>query len=242
MLWWTFNVRIDVPVDGIHQWPFRVDAIAKYIMKHQPDVIAMQEANIRMMSELMKLITGYRVLGEPRDQSGELSALLIKEETVQVIDEKTIWLTESPEVYSVIEGSYFPRIATIATLRIEGQTMVGVCTHLDYGLERVRMKQAQYLLDNLSSMDEPMIVLGDFNDPYPSKIITMFENEGFRMSYQPQQPFGTFHGFEGKKEGETIDYILVRGNLVVASSHVDYDTIEPIMLSDHFPVSALLHR
>ena len=51
----TFNVRIDVPVDGDNQWRFRIPSVKAMIEKHQPDILMLQETTPAMLKDLEKI-------------------------------------------------------------------------------------------------------------------------------------------------------------------------------------------
>ena len=94
--------------------------------------------------------------------------------------------------------------------------------------------------------DVPTVLLGDFNatpaqDCYGvfTKKDESFLQKGPLFKNAAGKPFvGTYHGFEGRTDGDHIDWILYRGHISPVSYDVVASRFEGVYPSDHFPVYA----
>lgn len=235
----TFNVRIDVEFDQNNRWTYRYHSIADYIKKELPLILGIQEANQQMMDDLMPLLPMYEYVGMPRSVGNEYSCILFLKEKVKVLSQHTIWLSETPDVSSKIEGSFFPRIATFGHFEIEGKQYCFINTHLDYAGEAVCLKQMEVLLQEASYHDDYKVLMGDFNVTPSSKIHTILENQGWVLPYDQAMLYqSTFHNFEGIVVGQPIDYIYLDPTIEYTNVYIDQKTVKPLHLSDHYPVIA----
>lgn len=231
----TFNVRIDVEVDKENNWKFRYQKIAEYINQENPHVIGMQEANIPMLDDLKPFLKNYQVIGEPRNKGGETTAIWIRKD-VPFTDERTIFLTSTPNVPSVIEGSAFPRIATFIRISDDKGEFLLVNTHLDYLLDDVKKRQMEHLLDTLP-VDERIVLMGDFNQGPNGPVHQLLEQHHFISTYQKDElGKASFHAFTGETKGEPIDFIYVKGFTNIPIAEIDQECEKDFFLSDHYPV------
>ena len=68
---------------------------------HDADVIGVQEALYGMLADLDTLLPEYSRIGVGRTDgkmSGEFSAILYKRDRLEVLENKTFWLSPTPEV------------------------------------------------------------------------------------------------------------------------------------------------
>jgi len=129
----TFNIRIDVPVDKKNQWEYRKNAVVEYIKKENPDFIGFQEPTLHMIHFLSEELNEYKIIGSPRDSSGESTPIFYKYNQFQLQEEKTVWLTNTPFTPSKDVESFFPRIATYGIFKQNNAIPFIICnTHLDY--------------------------------------------------------------------------------------------------------------
>jgi len=231
----TFNVRIDVEVDQENNWKYRVKKIAEYINQENPHVIGMQEANIPMLEDLKPLLKEYQVIGEPRNKGGETTAIWIRKD-VPFTDEQTIFLTSTPNVPSVIEGSAFPRIATSIRISDDRGEFLLVNTHLDYLRDDVKKRQMEHLLDTLPD-NTRIVLMGDFNQGPNGAVQQLLEQHHFTSTYQKDElGKASFHAFKGDTKGVPIDFIYVKGFSNIPIAKIDQTCEKDFFLSDHYPV------
>ncbi|MBU0997734.1 MAG: endonuclease/exonuclease/phosphatase family protein [Firmicutes bacterium] len=237
----TFNVRIDVPVDKENGWPYRKQAISEYIKKELPVVLGIQEANQHMLDELMSFLPMYQFIGLPREEGTEYSAILYLKTKAKCLKTDTIWLSDTPRRTSKFQESAFPRIATMGRFEIQGKTYDFINTHLDYLSVEVAFKQMKVLVNELNNLSDSSVLMGDFNCP-PHSIVDLFLREnGWILPYDETiNKQASFHAFTKNTTGSPIDFIYGRKKIRFHQVFIDQSTTDPICLSDHYPVLAII--
>ena len=157
----------------------RTARVIAAIRQSNPDILGVQEATPQWMNILRAALPEYTSAGIGREggDKGEYSAIFAKNERFDLLAEDTRWLTDTPEVFSFVEGSLCPRVYTWAKLYDkENKTeLYHINTHLDHGPEEVRMVQAHFLYDFIETLDAPVSVTGDFNyDERTSEVYKYF--------------------------------------------------------------------
>lgn len=243
----SFNIRIDVAVDGKHAWPYRKHHVLSFINNQKPDILGIQEAGPHMVAFLHEdLKKDYHMFTQPRDAHGESTPLFIRKHLFKVIKADTIWLTDTPHVLSVVDGSNHPRIATYAILKTQQHDVLAIFnTHLDYTGDQTTLKQVKYLQTYIKHLEEEYcfktIILGDFNS-YPESQTVSFLSERYQSCFNAQQsPSLTFHGFSHHKDGKPIDYIFFDSSLKYQQTTIHHHTEDDMFLSDHYPISTIIH-
>ena len=142
------------------------------LAKYDPDIIGTQETTRKWYNIFnTQLKDEYGLVGCSRDgrnaTSGEWSAILYRLERFELLDSDTFWLSDTPEVTSVVPGSLCNRICTWALLKDKqtGKTILMANTHLDHGTDEVRDAQSMILINYLSRKFSkyPFFITGDFN-------------------------------------------------------------------------------
>jgi endonuclease/exonuclease/phosphatase family metal-dependent hydrolase len=234
----TFNVRIDVPVDKQNQWDYRKKAVVQYIKNENPDFVGFQEPTFHMIEFLSEELKEYKRIGISRDSSGESTPIFYKFREFQLLEEKTVWLTDTPLVPSKDLESFFPRIATYGIFRHNESKPFVLCnTHLDYASEMIQEKQMKVLVSLLETFSLRTVILGDFNATSEKNVHLFLKNQMYNHTYNSSQlQQATFHNFQGTLLGNPIDYIYLSKGWELKSCIIDHLTLEPTMLSDHYPV------
>ena len=159
----SFNVRVghSVSMQG---------SASKLLKTYMPDLIGVQEADSEWMGALTGRMgkNGYAAVGIGRDSegTGERTAIFYRKDKFELIDHKTMWLTDTPDEVSKVEGSESRRIVTVATFKrlSDGKEFAYANTHLDNSTEAVREVQMRYLDQHIKSFtDPPFMGTGDFN-------------------------------------------------------------------------------
>ena len=159
----SFNVRVghSVSMQG---------SVSKLIKTYMPDLLGVQEADSEWMGALTGRMgkNGYAAVGIGRDSdgTGERTAIFYRKDKFELIDHKTMWLTDTPDEVSKVEGSECNRIVTVAIFKRlgDGKEFAYANTHLDHSKESVRELQMRYLDQHIKSFtDLPFMVTGDFN-------------------------------------------------------------------------------
>lgn len=145
-------------------------SVSKLLKTYMPDLLGVQEADSEWMGALTGRMgkNGYAAVGIGRDSDGkgERTAIFYRKDKFELIDHKTMWLTDTPDEVSKVEGSESRRIVTVATFKrlSDGKEFAYANTHLDNSTEAVREVQMRYLDQHIKSFtDIPFMVTGDFN-------------------------------------------------------------------------------
>jgi len=248
----TINLRHELADDGPDNWPRRKHRTARLILDHSADLLGTQEGRQPQIRDLEQLIPDY-VLSEAHrqwDPERMYPCLFYRSGRFNVLKSGDFWLSKTPHKHATKSwGSAFPRLATWALLQTipEGIELYACVTHLDHISAEARLGQTGVLIDELDRIagdKAPIILTGDFNDlPDSGAYLRLTGTEGrFRDVWadckRPEEGFDTWHGFTGKGQRGRIDWVLVRGSVVVLNIRILRDTYEGRYPSDHFPVQA----
>ena len=267
----SFNVRIDAVV-GTQKTDYdsvsaRSELMLKHIADADPDILCMQEWTITHEGTIWKTLREtYSKVGEKRELAlnAESNVILFKTERFELVETKTFWLSDTPDVESEKDpetglypwGSEYPRICTTAVLRdvISGKTFRVSNTHLDITPEAAG-KQRKMLVDFTANSAEPAILCGDFNfnalSPlYLYCINTLNDCRTADLNSTTTASYNGYNLFENTQDqvldkdgnvkdgyGYPIDQIFVKRNSFTIHS---YDVLNYLIdgkfSSDHFPL------
>ena len=244
----SFNVRCKSDPEGsINN---RSKIVTAIIDQYAPDSFGVQEANAKWLRIIKRhLGDKYAFVGQPRDKYGpysEYSAVFYLKDKYNLIDEGTIWLSETPEVkYTKSFDSACYRIATWAVLEDKetGKRYTHMNTHLDHVLESTRDGQAGVLLTKLDELlaQGNVIVTGDFN-AYPHedvyKRMTAVTNDVALIAKNADSGI-TYHNYGKKEEGKgAIDFIFASKDVKADTYKIIRNTVKDMYPSDHYPIVA----
>ena len=244
----SFNVRCKSDPEGsINN---RSKIVTAIIDQYAPDSFGVQEATAKWMRILKKEFGDkYGCVGKARDYFGpfsEYSAVFYLKDKYKLIDEGTIWLSETPEKKSKSFNSACYRITTWAVLEDKetGKRYTHMNTHLDHVLESTRDGQAGVLLTKLEELQAQgnVIVTGDFN-AYPhedvyKRMIAVTDDVAF--SAKTADEGITYHAYGKKKEeGQgAIDFIFTSKGVKADTYKIIRNTVMDMYPSDHYPIVA----
>lgn len=242
----SYNIRLDTEVDGVNQWKHRSDRVVSLIQANTPDFLGVQEALDNQVEYLQRMLPDYAMAGVGRDdgkERGEYSAIFYRKSEFELIQQKTFWLSETPELPG--SKSWDAAITRIVTwIRVKdkttGKTFTLVNTHFDHVGTEARAQSARMIKNVFKNIAEPLIITGDFNcEPGTAPYRMLTSSEDFKLSdSRPlENQSGTFCGFEvGKMECRIIDYVFHSPEWKVINYQV-IDTNNGIYYpSDHLPV------
>jgi endonuclease/exonuclease/phosphatase family metal-dependent hydrolase len=249
----TFNLRYDNACDGINSLSNRIGKIVHIMKQEQPDIIGTQELLPTMISDLAKRLPNYDWFGKPRRSNDEHSAIFFRKDLVQVINNGTFWLSETP----LIEGSTswnssLPRICTWGEFHcLDYPYKFRVFnTHLDHMSKEARLKGVMGIKQYMDTLNReehlPLVLMGDFN-AYPNSEEVRFwqDDNHFTSVYstmdRDETLRKTFHDFEGGYQGEPIDYIFVSKTIQIKSGSILDSKVDNMYPSDHYPVCARIN-
>lgn len=249
----TFNIRYGTAPDGDNAWPKRSGLVVEVIRDLRPAVLGIQEALAFQLDEISEALS-LRVIGVGRDdgiREGEFAAILVDPSRLDVLDHDTFWFSDTPETPgSTSWGNRVTRICTWARLRdrASGRSFYLFNLHWDHESQPSRERSAGLLLERIATRDhpdDPVIVTGDFNagemNPAFRALVdatTVGLRDTFRERHPDARRVGTFNGFEGQRDGDKIDAILVSEGWCVAEADIVRIARGGRFPSDHFPVTA----
>lgn len=172
----------------------------------------------------------WSYLGVGRDdgkENGEYSPVLYQTEVFRPVDNKTVWLSPTPDTPSKGWDAGSIRILTVGIFeyRQTSQRFVTANTHLDNAGSRSRLESIRIILRTLQSFHEhwnvrghlPIFLTGDFNSLPTDEAYMEMKNSGYMLdlhdAIHTQDRYGekfTFTGFEPSKhkdEQGRIDFI-----------------------------------
>lgn len=249
----TFNIRYGTAPDGENVWPNRRELVVEVIRDLRPAVLGVQEALAFQLDEISEALS-LEVIGVGRDdgvREGEFAAVLVDPSRLDVLEQDTFWFSDTPETPgSTSWGNRITRICTWARLRdrVSGQSFYLFNLHWDHESQPSRERSARLLLERIAARDhpdEPVIVTGDFNagETNPAfRALVDAPAAGLRDTFRELHPdarrVGTFNGFEGQRDGDKIDAILVSEGWCVDEADIVRIARGGRYPSDHFPVRA----
>ncbi|MFW6171162.1 MAG: endonuclease/exonuclease/phosphatase family protein [Planctomycetota bacterium] len=248
----TFNIRYNNPQDGENAWPHRKDMVAD-IIGEGADIACLQEARLEQIQDLEQRLPGFKWYGVGRDdgkQSGEFCPIFYRHDRYDLLDQKTLWLSETPDVAG--SKSWDTAITRLVTLvqfsdkRTDTAFWV-LNTHFDHIGVEARKNSARLIRESFGRLAprQPVIVAGDFNctpKAAPYAIMTAPE-PGPKMidsrtisQRSPTGPNSTWCGFREVKPGRRIDFIFVSPGIKVQRHRTIDEKTNGRFPSDHLPV------
>jgi endonuclease/exonuclease/phosphatase family metal-dependent hydrolase len=234
----SLNIRIDVPVDGEHQWAYRLPTILAYIRDQKPDVCLFQEVNESMFLQLQEGLKDYKTdyVGRDSNRKGEACPIFFNRDLFELKKSDTIWLSHTPRTPgSMDQEEGFPRIAQYALLKTKNDFFLQVInTHLAYRSTRNQDLNLKVLFDFVLHLDQshPVIIGGDFNMP-KSKIVN-YKPRDYEFSGR-DNPLFTYHEFQGGLGLRQIDHLMTH-RLKEENFIIDQAPYLGRHLSDHYPI------
>jgi len=251
----SFNVRVPCDPEP-NDWPNRKVRLVKDLARLQYDIFGAQEAVPMQIADIEA--AGYARLGHGRNQdlSGEASPVFYRADRFEPRENKTIWLSETPDVFSIDYESTLPRIATYVLFRDRrtGREFLFANVHLQHQkIIECRAKQITVLLKHLEKYlagGVPVILTGDFNAPPDEPAYQLTAERLHDASKISQTPPAlaegrTFHGYKPVRPETSrnlpIDYIFVSDQVTVLSyESVNNFDAAGLASSDHYPQKALI--
>jgi endonuclease/exonuclease/phosphatase family metal-dependent hydrolase len=221
----------------------------------QPDVFGTQEGLYRQLKDLAADLPAFDWIGTGRDggSRGEFMAVFYRRDRLEPLEFDHFWLSDTPEVVgSSTWGNTNRRMVTWVRFRDRrvGTEFYFWNTHLDHALQPAREKGATLIRDRVNALKTqlPVLLVGDFNanagaNPAYDLLVQEggFRDTWFLAAERGNAEFNSFNGFNApRKQGQRIDWILLRGDAEVARSEVVTFEQGGQVPSDHYPVMARL--
>lgn len=233
----SFNIRYG-------EWGIgRQDLVFQLIEQEDPDIFGVQEANPQWVNTLnSRLIyegSKYGMSGEGRDynKGGERTFVFYKKDKFNLLETKTLWLSDTPEVYSRYPDAD-DRILTYQLLerKADGQIFLHLNTHLCLTVAG-RLDQARMItswIEENFGNKYPVIITGDFNCNASSEEFSIFTDAGYEVTNTYGESTRTYQGYNDNPEaGDIIDFIFVNNMIRPISYKVCQGKINDQWISDH---------
>lgn len=244
----TYNIRFQTENDGENSWSKRKNHLTKQIKFYEPAILGVQEAVLSQLKHFENEMDNYKYIGVGRDdgkEAGEFSAIFYDLREVDILDEGTFWLSETPGEVSVGWDAAMERVCTYGKFRekTSGKAFWVFNTHFDHRGEKARENSSKLIYEKISELNTenlPVILMGDLNlEPDASGIKFLSEkmNDSKKVADLDFGPEGTFNAYEfNKPVKRRIDYIFTSDDLKVVKYAVLSDSWELKYPSDHLPV------
>jgi endonuclease/exonuclease/phosphatase family metal-dependent hydrolase len=245
----TYNVRFDNPNDIGNLWKDRAPHLINLIKFHQMDIIGTQEGMYHQLEEIKNGL-GYPYVGVGRDKGGkegEFSAVFYNPEKINVLDQNTFWLSETPENPSKGWDAALNRVCTWVKFESkEGKKFYVFNVHYDHIGQKAREESSKLVIRKIKEINTenlPVVFMGDFNvmpdNPAYQTVLNNSDMKDSRLISKTPSigNQGTFNGFNWEKIPEgIIDHIFVSPNITVFRHGILTDNYGMKYPSDHFPV------
>jgi endonuclease/exonuclease/phosphatase family metal-dependent hydrolase len=246
----TCNIRCGNCEDSssVNHWSKRKFLVAHLIRNNNPDLIGLQEAEQFQIKDLVKLLDDCNWYGLGREdgkEKGEAAAILYRKNRFLLEEQKTLWLSETPDIVSKGWDAALNRTVSIIKLKElkSGKEFYFSNTHFDHIGEIAKTESSKLIINEIEKVSSkyPVILTGDFNYTSSSagyKIITSKLFDAMMISKQESKGGNiTFNGF-GKdiQPDNKIDFIFVNNNVSALTHLIDTTNYNGLYPSDHYPV------
>ena len=238
-----------------NSWPERRPLMRDVIRSISPDLLGTQEGLHAQLKDIATDLPEYNWIGRGRDggDRGEFMAIFYRKARLEPLSTNHFWLSDTPEVVaSTTWGNSNRRMVTSVKFRDRqtGGEFYFFNTHFDHQVQLAREKSATLVRSRVAALSTnlPIILGGDFNSDAGNnkayEILTagdFFKDSWLTTPNRKGVGFGTFNGFDSMPiNGERIDWILTRGDVVVESAEIVTNKPQGQWASDHFPIVAHL--
>jgi endonuclease/exonuclease/phosphatase family metal-dependent hydrolase len=249
----TFNIRFENDRDGQNAWVYRRDLVIQLIERYAPDVLGTQEGRWAQLLFLRDHLPGYALNAPDRtiDSTCQYPTLFIKTKTFAMLGGEEFWLSKTPHIHrSKNWDSAFPRMinGVLVADRKSGEKIWIAVTHLDHKGVTARREQAGIIADWVQSRENPVLLMGDFNDVPGSavhqrllKTETGLVDTWEVLGKEEGQGSYTHHAFTGIPQNGRIDWVLASRSFTITDGHIIRDHFDERYPSDHFPYLVNLH-
>jgi endonuclease/exonuclease/phosphatase family metal-dependent hydrolase len=226
--------------------------VAGLINYYEPDFVGAQEVLHHQLTYLLEKLPGYDFAGGGRDDGatkGEYSCIFYKKEKYTVLEQKTFWLSPTPDSVSRGWDAALNRVCTFMLVRDKKtkQSFWVFNTHFDHMGKQARLESARLIIEKIHELNTkslPAFLIGDLNATPDEAPVTFIHSalkdtrQSAELVYGPAETFNAFRFTE--KPERRIDYIFMTddGRLRVTKFATLTDSYALRYPSDHFPVMA----
>ena len=240
--------------DGPYAWSQRKEAVVSMILKEAPDAIGMQEVLPHQFLYLDSALAGmYKGIGVGRDNGlpatdtacdGEIMCIFYRTDRLELLDQHTYWLSETPDSVSFGWDAACRRTVTMGLFHdlMTDSNFAFLNTHLDHVGPVARCNSILELCTLSDTYSGRIVLGGDMNSTLEDSIflpLSAAKLISARDIADTTDNAITYNAF-GKAEGKQIDHFFVRGwSKVPLFRTLNGDYGVPY-ISDHYPVITTL--
>jgi len=243
----SYNIKYANENDGENSWSNRKDWITDQIQFYEPDVLGVQEAVKSQLIHFTESIDNYNYVGVGREgvDQGEFSAILFNRQKIEILENDTFWLSETPDEISKGWDADYNRVCTYALFQHKEteERFYVFNTHFDHVGDKARLKSSKLIIQKIKKLnkeDLPVFLMGDFNlEPETEgiQLISEFLEKSREKATFSFGPKGTYNGYNFTQPvTRRIDYIFTNRKVHIKKYAVLSDSKELRYPSDHFPV------
>lgn len=247
----TYNIRFDTDEDGQDAWKFRKQNVLSIIEKYKFDLLGLQEVRPTQLAFFAEN-TPYKIIGKGRtdDELTEYNPILYNETRLELLEQDTFWLSETPNEISKYKDADCVRICTWGRFvdRATEQQIIFMNTHLDHISSEARAFGMQAILQYVQEhkWNDPVVIVGDFNAGAEENWFEKVMDSGYQNT-RDSSVLGSF-GPKGTCTGVTfqhdlpledyqqIDYIFASQGIQPEIHMTITDTFGGKYPSDHLPL------
>ena len=208
----TFNIRNRYGIknyNGIYKGIDTVKNLSDYIKLSDIDIVCLQEVIGAYRDNLTASLDNYYVYGKPRlgnniftknidkfKRFNESVNIYTKDEAIRC---KCYKLPSLPEI--------LPRVATLVEYKVGSKVITIINVHLSAYNKISKNRQLKYLYKKINKINNPVILLGDFNMNIKSNIMNDFINKLDSIGIDHLEISG--RTFKKSKRNLPIDHVFV---------------------------------
>lgn len=209
-------------------WSTRCRVMCDHMNFEAPDVMGAQEVTHPQLIDMLAHLDGYSYTGRGRDDGntdGEYSCIFYKKDRLELLDEGTFWISETPEKVSFGWDAACRRVCSWGKFRVRGSdfTFYHFNLHMDHVGVKARYEGAKLVIDRIRTIAQgaPTVLTGDFNVDQNDEVYALFCQSGLladcytsaRVRFAEN---GTYIAFDPDAKTESrIDHIFVTPQFVV---------------------------
>jgi endonuclease/exonuclease/phosphatase family metal-dependent hydrolase len=216
-----------------HKWESRKDQCFSTIINTHADIICMQELSNNQYFEFKNILCEY----EPFDKNNNhpLNCIWLKKSNIEFLGNNKLELPNGGP-------NSIERYLNIVKIRFNNKNIIIANTHLTYNANKLAQIQSKIILDFLNEKfpNDWIILTGDFNYEYNSKVLKLFFTNGYADTYKTKHgdhfKKPTFHAFKSSFNRQSqVDWILTKNcNNTINSANVITNPEPEKYGSDHF--------
>ncbi len=231
----------------------RVKLFAQQINNQLPDVLGVQELNNIWLEKLENYLPQYEYYGvlrggDENEKKAEMNGIFYLKDKYELLESKTFWISETPDVESKFEGAGCNRTCSYIILKNKstGEIFAHFNTHLDNASVEAQNLGGTLIVTEIGNViekygDIPVAVTGDFNQYSDGAGCKALTDSGFlnaNTTVDDGDNMLTYNNWTKETVGRPIDFIYVNEKFEVSNYQVVTETGANVNVSDHYMITA----